>query len=258
MKSLTYIMLVIISFLWSCNQQSINPELENYSNEPKGMMELSLDMTNAPPEVVRLEGRLSNYNGEEIYIGFDIDEYYATATVEDIASGIWTLTVDAFDINDNIIYTGTTEVTVYPGTITPVSIHLNPANGSIEITVTWGYEDDQFEDNDQLSDATPLWEYTYYRNLYVSAVDDDWYAMEISADSLSIRCNFIHSNGDIDIDLVDQSGAVIASSQSNTDNENIDHIVNDINGTYYIHVYVSSGINNTYTIWWDDIISESN
>ena len=40
--------------------------------------------------------------------------------------------------------------------------------------------------------------------------------------------------------------------KTDTDNENIDHIVGQL-GVYYIHVYLSNGISNTYTIWWDDI-----
>lgn len=258
MKSLIYIIPVIISLMWSCNQHSTNPEFDNNTDRTKGIMKLSLDMINAPKEVIRLQGKLYNPNGEEKYFTFQIGEYYATAIVEDIAAGKWTLTVDAFDINDNIIYTGSTDVTVYADTITPVSIHLNPVNGSLEITVTWGDGDDQFENNDQLSNAVPLLEYTFYQNLYVSATDDDWYAMVISADSLAIVCNFIHSNGDINIDLVDQTGTVIAFSKSNDDNEKIDHVVKNVNSVYYIHVYLSSGTSNTYTIWWDDIMSAGN
>jgi len=138
MKSLTYILLVILSFFCACNQQSTNPDFENDSNRSKGIMKLSLDMTNAPSEVIRLEGKLYNDDGEVRYFDFEIDENSATATVEDIPSGVWMLQVDAFDVNDNIIYTGTTEVTVYPGIVTQVSIHLNPATGDLEITVTWG------------------------------------------------------------------------------------------------------------------------
>ena len=89
-------------------------------------------------------------------------------------------------------------------------------------------------------------------HLSVSDQDDDWYSMSISADSLSIACDFSHSAGDINIDLVDNNGTILASSQSQTNNERIHHIVNRLE-TYYIHVYLSSGNSNTYTIWWDDI-----
>ena len=113
-------------------------------------------------------------------------------------------------------------------------------------------DDDKFEENDQQSEAAPLIEYTYYNDLFVSAHDDDWYSMTLSADSLSIACDFIHSNGDINMDLVDKSGTILASSKSLTDNERIHFIVNHLD-TYYIHIYMSSGNSNTYTFWWDDI-----
>ena len=86
----------------------------------------------------------------------------------------------------------------------------------------------------------------------MSVDDDDWYSMSLSADSLSISCDFIHSNGDINIDLVDKYGTVLTSSRSNTDNERINYIVDQLE-TYYIHVYLSSGESNKYTFWWDDI-----
>jgi hypothetical protein len=214
-----------------------------------------MDMTNAPAEVERMEGKLNNDNGEIISFDFEIDDHTATAEVENIPIGKWTLLVHAIDGDDNIIYTGTSEVTVHPGVVTPVSLHLNSATGSLIITVTWGGDggnDDQFEENDYQANATPLYEYTFYRNLYVSSYDDDWYSMTLSADSLSIMCDFVHANGDINMDLVDRDGNVLASSNSATDNERNHYIVNQLD-TYYIHIYMSSGNNNTYTFWWDDI-----
>jgi hypothetical protein len=466
MKTIRSILIVILFFILSCDQYSTTPVSENNSSIPDGLMKITMDMTNAPSEVDHMEGKLYNDDGDEIYFDFEIDDNSATALVDDIPSGNWKLRVDAYDEDNNLIYTGITEITVYPGVVTPVSLHLNPATGSLEITVTWGtvpglvayypfngnandesgnlnhgvvfgaarttdrfgnpnsayifdgeddyiisditdwiakeysvsiwvksfnidqswytsminnfnnppwgwiphdsfqfdfdnsnpknyrlhfqdeegnfvlfnqvtaewknlvaiYDgfevktfvngeiqhsavlppdsagtnfrdyvfgrnrvadnyfegkiddiriynralseseiqrlyhsdgseiptDDQFEDNDQQSDAVSLYEYTYYRNLYVSAQDDDWYSMTLSADSLSIACDFIHANGNINMDLVDNSGAVLASSQSLTDNERIHFIVNQLD-TYYIHIYMSSGNSNTYTFWWDDI-----
>lgn len=255
MKSMNYFLFVIFFLFFACEKQNLSPDSEGDLNVPKGILKASIDMINAPSDVVGLEGKLYNDDGDEIYFDFEIEGYTASATVENILSGIWMLKVDAFDENNIILYTGTTEVTVYPGIVTPVSIHLNPVTGSLEIAVTWGDGDDQFEDNDQQSDAASLWEYTYYYNLIVFADDDDWYEMVISADSLSIACYFIHSNGDINIDLVDYNGTILATSQGTIDDEQINFIVDQL-GTYYIHVYLDSGYSNSYTIWWDDIWSE--
>jgi hypothetical protein len=252
MKYVRYVLLLTFVLFCSCDKQDLSAPPDDNPLVTQGVLKLSIDMTNAPLEVVSLIGSLYNDEGDFITFDFEIEGSSATAFVEDIKAGIWTLTVDALDENGDIIYSGTILVTVYPGVVTPVSIHLNSATGSLDITVTWGDGDDQFEENDQQSEAAPLYEYNYYHNLYVFSNDDDWYSMTISADSLSIICIFDHANGDINMDLVDANGIILATSQSTTDDEQISHIVDEL-GTYYIHVYLSSGTSNTYTFWWDDI-----
>ena len=53
------------------------------------------------------------------------------------------------------------------------------------------------------------------------------------------------------MDLLNKDGLIIASSQSLTDNEKIGYAHAPLE-TYYIHVYLTSGTSNTYTLWWDD------
>ncbi len=137
MKSMIYIFFVILFFFSACDQQSTTPDSENDLSKPKGIMKISLDMTNAPSEVIRLEGKLDN-NSDEINFDFEIIYNFASALIEDVPSGNWMLKVDAFDVNDVIIYTGKPEVTVNSGVVTFVDIHLIPATRSLEITVTWG------------------------------------------------------------------------------------------------------------------------
>ena len=255
MKSANYFLFAVLILFFACEKQDVSPSQKDDPKLPAGMLKVSIDMLNAPSDVVTLEGVLYNDEGDLVSIDFEMSENNATALVENLASGIWTLTVDALDENDEIIYSGTTLVTVYPGIVTPVTILLDPVTGSLDITVIWGIEDDQFEENDQQSSAAPLYEFTYYYDLIVLADDDDWYAMTLSADSLSIKCLFTHANGDINMDLVDSEGTILATSQGTADNEQINYIV-DVLGTYYIHVYLDSGTSNTYTFWWDDIWSE--
>ena len=255
MKTNHFFLLLLFACFCACEKQDISPATNDDPNLPGGMLKVSIEMLNAPSGVVGLEGILYNDEGDLVNIEFEMNGNSATALVENLGSGIWTLTIDALDENDDIIYSGTTLVTVYPGMVTPVSIHLNPVTGSLDITVTWGEGDDQFEENDEQSSAAPLYEFTYYNNLYVFAGDDDWYSMYLSADSLSIKCIFTHANGDINMDLVDSEGTVLASSQGTADNEQINYIVDELD-TYYVHVYLASGTSNTYTFWWDDIWSE--
>ncbi len=68
--------------------------------------------------------------------------------------------------------------------------------------------------------------------------------------SLTIACDFNHSDGDINIDLVDGRGNILVSANSETDNERIDCPV-DILESYFLHVYFSSSANNSYTLYWE-------
>ena len=110
MKSIRCIFLLILFFMTSCDQQGTQPNRDNNVFETHGMMKLNLDMTNAPSEVIRLEGKLYRDNSEEIPFDLDISDNTATAFVENIPIGDWTLRIDAFDENDAIIYTGTSDV----------------------------------------------------------------------------------------------------------------------------------------------------
>jgi hypothetical protein len=135
MKVFKYLTIIIFLLIFSCEKQptdfSTNPE-------PIGKMSLQIDMTQAPAEVVKIAGTLSRDGYEDIIFQFDIEGESATALVEDLASGTWELKVDAYNNSDEIIYTGSTEVNVISGTTTPVHLQLNPATGSIYITVDWG------------------------------------------------------------------------------------------------------------------------
>lgn len=138
MKPKNTILFLILLFLYSCEEQSSTPDNVIDQNKSAGILELSIDMSDAPSEVVSLQGKLYSEDENEVSFDFAIGENSATASVANIASGNWVLTVDAFDVDNKVIYTGTTSVTVYAGDITIVNLHLDPATGSLMITVTWG------------------------------------------------------------------------------------------------------------------------
>ncbi|MFC1600719.1 pre-peptidase C-terminal domain-containing protein [Candidatus Sumerlaeota bacterium] len=114
--------------------------------------------------------------------------------------------------------------------------------------------DDGYGDNDTLEDAydlsgdedTPLSEI----NGPAILAGDDWWEIRIEEGSeiVTIDCTFTHANGNIDIDLVDAQGIVLATSVSATDNEHIEFEV-PAAGVYYIHVY-GSNEDNTYDLQW--------
>ncbi len=122
-------------FILSC-QKKDSPVETNFQKD-FGQLELKLDMTNAPANVVALKGYLESTQ-DTIYFDFEIIDNYAIAKVEDIPVGYWRLTVDAYNSEGVIIYSGSTLVYVIGGETTPVYLELNPATGSLRIIVTWG------------------------------------------------------------------------------------------------------------------------
>ena len=134
MKSVFYIIFAFFLLFIQCERQSISPNQEEMS----GKISMTMNLSSAPSEVTDIRGHLSRVSYDTIFFNFTIINNTASALVENIIHGIWKLTVNAFDSSSMIIYTGSTDVNVIAGTITPVSLHLNPRTGTLEITVTWG------------------------------------------------------------------------------------------------------------------------
>ncbi len=138
MKNITIILIFTLSFLFRCTTQPTEPEIELDHNLELGKLSLNLDISNAPSEVVKMRGMVWNKNRDTIFFDFKIKENFAMANIEELATEIWILQVDAYNSNNLIIYTGSTKVNVKSGTTTIVQLHLNPLTGGLEIIVTWG------------------------------------------------------------------------------------------------------------------------
>ncbi len=87
---------------------------------------------------------------------------------------------------------------------------------------------------------------------YGRQADQDWYEIEVNGgyEHVTVKANFTHSSGDIDLSLYNGSGLCVASSTSETDNETLHHKV-ESGGTYYIRVD-GDDESNFYDLWWDD------
>lgn len=140
MSRLTFILSITALFLFQCSYEpvGISDSANDQQNEEQGEILFKLNMTGAPEEVVGLKGNLSRDKHDTISFAFEIKDGYATARVKNLIAGIWQLQVDAINADGLVIYSGNTSVQVLPGVITPVSLHLNPTTGGLEITVTWG------------------------------------------------------------------------------------------------------------------------
>ncbi len=134
MYRLTLIIL-LTSFFISCdNKTPVDPDI----NGSKGQLSFSIDMTQAPDDVVSLQGILSRVDHDTVFFDFEMTEDKAIAEVEELISGTWILRVNALDEDGHIIYSGSTDVTVVSGETTTVYLNLEPTTGNLKIIVTWG------------------------------------------------------------------------------------------------------------------------
>jgi hypothetical protein len=89
-----------------------------------------------------------------------------------------------------------------------------------------------------------------------TADNDDWYEINVTSNfnRMIIDLTFIHANGNIDVELLDAVGTVLASETTLTDDEHLEFDVDPAGGTHYIRVFPVGGATcNSYDMWWDDI-----
>ena len=250
MKKFYLSILVVLIAMFACEQteQDKNKQLD------PGTLMLQMELQYIPEEVHSMSGSLSREGFETIEFNLDISNNAAYAMLHGIVEGVWVLKVNAYNEAGEVVYTGSTEVEVIAGQITPV--HLDLLNtGSLEISVTWGAGepvkgDDRFEDNDQMSEATPIREGEYYQNLYIEEGDDDWFSISLSAPHIGVVINYRDHHGDIRMELYNASGELLASSKHLHDYSIIDYA--NGHGTLYVRVFTASGQSRSYMIWWQD------
>lgn len=122
--------------------------------------------------------------------------------------------------------------------------------------------DDNYEENDTQATAWSPgynWEHTWLSSIngMGKQADIDWYSISVSSGYERVRVDlrFTHADGDIDLNLFNASGTLLASSISTSDNEYIDYTVSS-GGTYYLKVYYANR-GNIYNLWWDDLQSST-
>lgn len=142
MKYIYILCLFFIIYPFGCSNQV---DSNNDPIEP-ATFEMKIPMTNAPQDVVKLSGSLTHQVFDGILFNFQIEGDSAKAIVNDIPSGTWLLTVDAYNSDNHVIYTGSTRVSILPGIINQVTLHLNPTTGELLVIVTWGIPDNPPQD----------------------------------------------------------------------------------------------------------------
>lgn len=135
------------------------------------------------------------------------------------------------------------------GTVNGNAYSLDARIGSTSATCSL----DRFEPNDARSAAAPVSNRAYI-NLFSCSTDDDYYIINVSSgDRITIRLDFSHAEGDIDLWLYEPGGfSAVASSVTITDPEEISSYQTQMSGAYTIKVdqYLDTGNfpGNSYTM----------
>ncbi len=111
--------------------------------------------------------------------------------------------------------------------------------------------EDTYEDNDTDTAASVIAAGTI-PSLRICPGDDDYYtARVLSGQTITVDVLFLHADGDIDVELIDSTGATADGSYTLTDNETVtDTATSD--GAYIIYIYLyaddGSTLGNDYSI----------
>ena len=114
--------------------------------------------------------------------------------------------------------------------------------------------EDNYEENDSLGASYAL-NNSDQRNLsdidgVATQTDEDWYSFQIENGNFGLRfdIDFMHTEGDIDLEIYDSFGALIALSRSVTDGESIDYNAPLAPGTYFARIYGSNTGNGPFLL----------
>ncbi len=125
----------------------------------------------------------------------------------------------------------------------------NRATHSIRVTVPappgGGVGDDGFEPNDARTAAAPIVAGAYPG---LRADDDDWYAVALAVTgTITVRIDFSHAEGDLDLVLEDAGGRRLAISESTGNSETV-RVQGLAAGTYRVRVYGYQGARAGYSL----------
>lgn len=141
MKNQIYFIILLLGLLFTgCSKNSVtDPQTE--MNEP-GKVLLKFNKTETPVNVAVITATLTRQGFATISGTLNIlTDTSAELLMQSIVAGAWHLKVEAKDVSGTVLYKGETDVNIIAGTITQVSLSLQPTTstvGGIYITVTWG------------------------------------------------------------------------------------------------------------------------
>ena len=122
------------------------------------------------------------------------------------------------------------------------------------------FNEDVYEENDTRGEAFDI---STLSNTLLSTIgvptqgDDDWYRVAVAQNNsfLLVDLSYVHGNGNIDLELYDSAGGLVADSKTAIDTESI--FVQLASGTYFIKVFGDDAYNDYDLLWnvFEDDIS---
>jgi hypothetical protein len=121
----------------------------------------------------------------------------------------------------------------------------NPDSGQCESLPMCA--DDELEENDTQETAREVAPGSSYEALQVCAFDEDWYVVQLDQGcTLTVRIEFVHANGDVDM-FVDDGQGNSEISAGTDDFEEVSYTA-DATGPHYIGIYGFDGALNAYSM----------
>ena len=118
--------------------------------------------------------------------------------------------------------------------------------------------DDNYEQNDTAPDNA--YNLSDHEGIFLETIDglgiqrdNDWFKIHVDpgTSNLTISLEFTHTDGDIDLALVNSNGQIVQKSETESDNEAINY-ASPPSGDYFIRVFFGNQ-GNTYNLIWDDV-----
>jgi predicted GH43/DUF377 family glycosyl hydrolase len=138
-KYFTIIPLLLTITFFSCDSTDMTAPP---SVSEKGYIYLKIDKENAPQSVVQIIATLSREGYPVLSESLNLlSDSTAEISFQNLAAGIWHLTVEALNDSGIVIFFGETDVNVVAGMITHINLVLQPVSGGvggIYLFVTWG------------------------------------------------------------------------------------------------------------------------
>jgi hypothetical protein len=130
-----------------------------------------------------------------------------------------------------------------------------------EYDLYWNaYVEDIYEENDSRSAPYDLSQEINSPLISPTQGDEDWYVFEVNRITpfIEVSLDYLDANGAVDFQILNASGAVLATADSGADSEYVHLEV--VNGTYYVRVYGDNAYNQydmTISVLGDDIYEEN-